>query len=63
MVANDTYDHLEDLYKPARDVIDVSQMLSSMGFKIFPLRNLTLTEMRNAFFTFCKDIRPGSYGK
>ena len=63
MVANDTYEHLESLQKPASDVKDLATMFSTLGFKIFALRNLTLTEMRNAFAFFCKTLEPGCYGK
>lgn len=63
MIANDTYDHLEHLEKPAADVKDLADMLSSLGFKIFPFRNLNLTEMRNAFSFFCQTLVPGSYGE
>lgn len=61
LVANDRYDHLEHLQKPAADVKDLADILSSLGFQIFASRNLNLAEMRNAFAFFCQTLRPGSY--
>ncbi|KFM83017.1 Mucosa-associated lymphoid tissue lymphoma translocation protein 1-like protein, partial [Stegodyphus mimosarum] len=61
MIANDTYDNLEELKKPAPDVADLAKLLSSMDFKIFAFRNLNYTEMKNAFHTFCQMLKPNSY--
>lgn len=63
MIANDAYENLENLQKPAADVKDLAIILSSLGFKIFAFRNLTLIEMRNAFTFFCRTLEPGCYGK
>lgn len=63
MVANDAYENLENLQKPAADVKDLAIIFSSLGFKIFAFRNLTLIEIRNAFTFFCKTLEPGCYGK
>lgn len=63
MVANDDYENLEVLEKPAADIRDLAHLLSSMDFKVFAFRNLTLTEMRNAFISFCKMLMPGCYSE
>lgn len=64
LIANEQYSvrEFDNLYTPCNDVQALSEVLTTLGFKVIALHNLTKIEMKNALQTFSDLLEKGSYG-
>lgn len=61
LIANDTYENLNNLTTPSKDVCTITQILKTFGFKTICLQNLTLEEMEIAIELFASIVQKESF--
>ncbi|ESO98968.1 hypothetical protein LOTGIDRAFT_113764 [Lottia gigantea] len=62
LIGNYDYRCEDALKAPMPDIQNLSEIFTSLNFKVVPLLNLTLTEMKNAVEHFCALLGVGVYG-
>ena len=63
LVGNSEYKSHPPLISAYHDVVTLTENLERLSFRVMALRNLSLSEMKNAVQLVAKHIVEGAYGK